>query len=98
MLNKCVLVLGGITSIGLTFSVEAQNAPMNGGNELFSQHCSICHEVTNATKQRHNSAEWREIVNRMVEHGADLTTAEQEQIIAYLTSCFGPQSDAPKLP
>ena len=43
------------------------------------------------TVQRLSGNDWRVIVERMIQNGAQLTEPESEQIIAYLTRMYGPE-------
>src|SRR5581483_5764205 len=52
--------------------------------------CSSCHQPTVVVSKPHTAEEWDEIVDKMIGLGAELTDAEQEQIISYLALNFGP--------
>jgi hypothetical protein len=41
------------------------------------------------TAKRHTADEWDEIIAKMVDHGAQATDAEQDQILAYLVRFYG---------
>jgi hypothetical protein len=39
--------------------------------------------------KRHTADEWDDIIARMVDHGAQATDAQQEQILSYLVRFYG---------
>jgi cytochrome c2 len=98
MLNRFPVVLAGIAVFCLSTGALAQTPQEEPGKDLFSQRCSVCHEVTNATTQHHTSDEWRAVIQRMVEHGAVADDKEQAAIIAYLAKNYGPNSASPASP
>lgn len=57
--------------------------------------CSTCHQPTVIASTPHSADEWDEIVGKMVGLGAQLTDAEQDQVVAYLAQNFGPKPPAP---
>ena len=40
--------------------------------------------------KRYNEAQWRQNVNEMVALGTQLTPAEQDQVVQYLTATYHP--------
>ncbi len=53
--------------------------------------CSSCHQPTVVVARSHTAGEWDEIVGKMIGLGAELTDAEQDQVISYLSQNFGPK-------
>lgn len=60
--------------------------------------CSSCHQPTVVVAKSHTAEEWDEVVGKMIGLGAELTDAEQEQIISYLAQNFGPKASGPSAP
>jgi len=57
---------------------------MSDGEKVVRDKCATCHSLDNLTKQA-KDADWSTIVNRMIEqHGATLTTEEQQSAINFL--------------
>jgi hypothetical protein len=54
--------------------------------------CTSCHQPTVIVSKPHTADEWDEIVGKMIGRGAELTDAEQDQVIAYLAQNFGPKA------
>ncbi|MGC2398998.1 MAG: helix-hairpin-helix domain-containing protein [Acidobacteriaceae bacterium] len=76
-----------------TVAVAAENQsdglPEGKGKEVFLRACVACHEIDVATRNRYTEAGWRRMVNTMVERGAELSEAENADVIAYLSKNFG---------
>jgi hypothetical protein len=54
--------------------------------------CTSCHQPTVIVSKPHTADEWDEIIGKMMARGAELTDAEQDQVIAYLAQNFGPRA------
>lgn len=71
-------------------AAPTQGVPANPGMALLNQRCTSCHTLDRIITQRKTAAEWRATVQRMVNaNGAQVTPAEQEQIVAYLAEAYG---------
>ena len=62
------------------------------GKAVFESVCSNCHELSIATDQRKTRADWGETVDRMIGHGAPLSSDQAAQVVDYLTKTYGPDS------
>jgi hypothetical protein len=51
---------------------------------ILQRQCTRCHDLGTATK-RPASSDWKEVVARMVIYGAEVTPADQQKLIEYLT-------------
>jgi len=60
--------------------------------------CVSCHQPAVILAKTHTADEWDEIVGKMIGRGAELTDAEQDQVIAYLAQHFGPKASGPVPP
>ena len=80
----------------LIFAVSTSHAqtPLSAGKgkDEFNRICSTCHSPNIATNQRKSSAEWTATVIDMVSRGADATSGEVTDVIAYLSSNFNSSS------
>jgi competence protein ComEA len=63
--------------------------PEGKGKAVLLRACVQCHEVEVATRNRYTEAGWRQMVNTMVERGAELSDPETADVIAYLSKYFG---------
>ncbi len=86
--------------VGLLFTLLANTGAPAGSlppkafpaapeHDLVVRVCSGCHVPEMVTAKRHTADEWDEIIARMVDHGAQATEAEQDQILAYLVRFYG---------
>jgi competence protein ComEA len=56
----------------------------------FQKVCGACHDVEQATSQRHSLAGWQAVIDDMVTKGATARDDDFDAIAAYLTEHFGP--------
>ncbi|MBY8820743.1 hypothetical protein [Sphingomonas colocasiae] len=85
------VLIAGIATATISTGLKAQDPKEGPGKDLFVQRCHTCHELNTVTVQRLSGNDWRVIVERMIQNGAQLTESESEQIIAYLTKMYGPE-------
>ena len=51
--------------------------------------CTGCHEATIIAVKPRSAAEWDDIIGKMMDRGAQLTEADQDQVLDYLSKNFG---------
>jgi cytochrome c5 len=102
-LNLNQVLAGALTALLLAAAppARAQTAgalPPGEGRDLVAVACSQCHALDIITSLRNGSAGWTHHVHDMVLRGAQLTQAEADTVVTYLTANFGPgqQLPAPK--
>jgi competence protein ComEA len=79
------LALGAIVAAVSFAPVGAQDSlPDQPGKETVERVCSVCHELDTAIGARHTRAEWRAIVDAMLNRGAKASDEEIATIIDYL--------------
>jgi hypothetical protein len=68
--------------------------PEGEGKRILIASCTNCHELDEVTKFRgyYDRKAWADIVNTMVEYGADLRMGEDEVLVDYLTQHLGKTS------
>ena len=59
------------------------------GKVAFERACVGCHQIEVATNSRYTETGWRQMVNTMVERGAELSPPEIVDVTAYLAKNFG---------
>lgn len=64
--------------------------PEAPAKSLVVRACTTCHQAPTVVAKRRTADEWDEMVAKMVDRGAALTEAEQDQVYAYLVKNFGP--------
>ena len=68
---------------------QEEAAPVTlDGKSLLEERCTRCHDLGRVERARKTKEEWKATVERMVEKGAQLSQAEQEQVIQYLTETY----------
>lgn len=60
--------------------------------ELLSQRCTRCHDISVVKARRASAQEWHEIIERMLTNGAQVSDEEIETIVGYLAKINGPAS------
>lgn len=55
---------------------------------LMQQRCSVCHPLDRVTSAHKSTAQWTQTVQRMIAHGAQLNTKEEQTLIAYLAANY----------
>lgn len=68
---------------------SAPALPAGDGQKQVIDACQGCHDLSMVTDQKHNAAEWKMIVDTMVERGAQVKPADHDAIVAYLAKNFG---------
>jgi len=58
------------------------------GKFLLEERCTGCHDLGLVERARKTEEEWKATVERMVEKGTQLSQAEQELVIQYLTETY----------
>lgn len=76
-------------------AAQAQTQVVNGliqapERPLVQRACTTCHAASQVVARRRTGHEWQEVVDKMIEHGAKVSDAEYEKIVAYLTKNYGP--------
>ena len=59
------------------------------GKAAFERACVGCHQIEVATNSRYTETGWRQMVNTMVQRGAELSPSEIVNVTAYLSKNFG---------
>jgi mono/diheme cytochrome c family protein len=60
------------------------------GQELLQARCTRCHGLDPVEAASKTEAEWEDTVQRMIGKGAELTDAEADTLVQYLTETYGP--------
>lgn len=86
----CCLVFGLTLAVpGPGGARAADPFPKAPEHDLVARVCSGCHVPEMVTAKRHTAEEWDDIIAKMVDHGAQASEAQQEQILAYLVRFYG---------
>jgi mono/diheme cytochrome c family protein len=69
--------------------------PEGDGKPIATEYCQDCHRLTNLTKAHKAADDWRDTLQLMTDRGARLPPEDVETLIKYLSTNFGPKTDAP---
>ena len=72
--------------------VNTATAPSPGvdGATLLQERCTVCHSLARVTSRQLTIDQWQNIVNRMIQRGAQLTSSEYKILVEYLAETDGP--------
>jgi hypothetical protein len=79
----------GAQATDLTSDPPPKTLPQAPEHDLVAHACTGCHVPEVITARRHTAEEWDDIVAKMVDHGAQVSEAQQDQILAYLVRFYG---------
>lgn len=68
---------------------QAQAAADDPAAGVFAETCGKCHDAARITAMRRTSAEWEDIIKKMIEKGAPGTEKDFETVYDYLLRHFG---------
>ncbi len=94
------VALSGLVAFAVAAATPAlaQNAnplPAGDGRDIVAVACSQCHYLGTIAKIRDGAAGWRMYVDNMVLRGAQLTPAEIDKVVDYLSLNLGPGANLP---
>ncbi|WP_312166351.1 hypothetical protein [Phenylobacterium sp.] len=73
---------------------QAFELPAGPGRAETVRVCTGCHEAEVLVERSQKQAAWSDVVQAMVEKGAEASSAEQAAIVAYLQKALPPQGSA----
>jgi competence ComEA-like helix-hairpin-helix protein len=90
----CALVASTLLAAAPLNQAAAQQPPTGTTTEdpaagLFTQMCSNCHDGARVTAMRRTSAEWEDVLKKMIEKGAPGTEKDFEMVYDYLLRNVG---------
>jgi uncharacterized membrane protein len=90
LLASLLAACGGPKAEMATPTTEAEQVtpPALDAQALLQERCTKCHDLGRVERARKTKEEWKATVERMVGKGAQLSQAEQEQVIQYLTETY----------
>ncbi|MFZ0532694.1 MAG: hypothetical protein WAM09_05905 [Anaerolineales bacterium] len=83
-----VLILLTACSSGVSNTAPAATSNLDGAT-LVQEHCSVCHALSRIESSNRTAAEWKTIVDLMINRGAKLTPGEETVVVDYLATTFG---------
>jgi len=58
---------------------------------LLQEHCSSCHAIDQVTVRNKTADEWAETMDRMIDHGMQLSPEDNKRIQEFLVAHYGPK-------
>ena len=58
---------------------------------LLQEHCSSCHAIDTVTSQNKTAVEWAETMDRMADHGMQITPEDNKKVTEFLVAHYGPK-------
>jgi mono/diheme cytochrome c family protein len=58
---------------------------------LLETQCSSCHSIDQVTSQNKTADEWAETMDRMIDHGMQITPEDNKRLTAFLVAHYGPK-------
>ena len=87
--GACVWAVIGLAIIlGMTAPARAQDLPDGKGKDTVETVCSHCHSLRRVVESKRTPDEWGDIVNEMVDRGAELDEDDIPVVIEYLVKSF----------
>jgi competence protein ComEA len=81
----------------LAAALYSADLPDGPGKDILLRACTNCHRAEDFPAYRHTAQEYRTIVYRMGDRGAQATTAELDTVAAYLAKNFPKVEDPSKI-
>jgi hypothetical protein len=89
-------MLIGIMGLGMASGAEpASELPPGPGHDVTAQVCLECHPADIITRRRLNPADWKDMVDVMVNHGAKADDKQKTEIVEYLSRTLPPVAATP---
>jgi len=87
-LISILILLTGAVLVSCGSSNTNSSSGSSDGKSLMQERCSVCHSTDRITSARKTADQWTSTVQRMVNHGAKLNSAEQQTLIDYLAANY----------
>lgn len=68
--------------------------PDGEGKDIVAKKCTVCHTPVRIVQSARSEDEWRDLVQTMIDRGADVSPDEQEAVVKYLSKNFPPKAGA----
>ncbi len=88
-----LLALAILLAAGAASAQTPDGLPAGPGRSETVRICTGCHDAGVIVHRTQKTAAWADIVQAMVEKGAEASSAEQAAIIAYLQKALPPKGD-----
>jgi hypothetical protein len=95
-------MLGGVAILALVTTATAlarpqgdEPLPDGDGKKILLASCTACHDLKEVTKFRgfYTKPEWRDIVDTMIQYGANVEDKDVAVLVDYLAAALGKPSE-----
>jgi mono/diheme cytochrome c family protein len=83
-----VVAASTLSACGPASEEPADQSVSTDGERLLQDRCTECHNLNRVMQAEKTREEWHDTVTRMVNHGAELTEAEQAVLVDYLAQTY----------
>jgi mono/diheme cytochrome c family protein len=84
-----VLAVMILVACGSSTSTPASSSGSTAdGQTLLQQRCSVCHSLDRVTSAKKKAAQWKITVDRMINNGAQVSSAEEQTLVTYLAKTY----------
>ncbi len=73
----------------LAIAAQDDGLPQGNGKEVFVRMCVNCHGPEQITSEKNSRKRWREVVDNMIDRGAEGSDEDAAVVVSYLTRNFG---------
>jgi mono/diheme cytochrome c family protein len=88
--HTAALALSFVAALSLSAQEKAADPLPDGeGKDLVQRVCTGCHGLDTALEGTKTAAQWKAVVDTMVNRGAEATDPEIDTIVKYLAKNFG---------
>jgi len=91
-MKAAIILLTAVALFAMADDNDAKMLPDGSGKEIVVRVCLPCHDSDHFRQRRLNRDEWTDMVNEMLNLGAEASESEQTSIVEYLVHNFGPGS------
>jgi hypothetical protein len=79
---------GSKSATATTVPVSSGTGGASDGQALMQERCSVCHSTSRITSAHKTADQWASTVERMISHGAQLDSQEQQTLVDYLAQTY----------
>ena len=88
-MKKVALAFTILTFFSLSPVLAGDTLPEGTGKKLVSENCRSCHGLDALLEKKRSRNEWEKLVDKMVEHGLEITDKDKKTVIDYLATHLG---------
>jgi cytochrome c2 len=87
LLFACLTILF-LAACGSSQQTTTTSGGAPDGQTLMQERCSVCHSLDRVSSAHKTSDQWKTTVDRMISHGANLTSTEERTLVDYLAQNY----------